>query len=535
MTKKLPPDRGAYGGLPLVLRPRQLLKEPYFIGLALVIIWGLAVVFRLSDLGGRDLWTDEAWVALAALKASPKEALAAGQSTPPFYVLTVWAAAKLWGGSEAVLRSLSFLFGLGTLLLSWRLARSLMSLPSSLVALAALAVSPVMVYYAKELKQYSGDAFFAVLVFYLAERCRSRSGWRAWLALMLAGVVGLGFSHAQVFILPVAGAALALARPRGWRPRVALLGSVWALAFAAAYFLFFRRGVDPELVGYWTQDFPDFSGWGPFLLWVGSALYRYFWYFLGEWGAWWGPPLLAAGIVVLGRRGRGRAVLYLLGPLLLAFAAASLHRYPFMAHYGGNRLMLFSAPLLYLVVAAGLCATFAWLWQRRLRWAALALTGLLLFALHPLNNLRENLRPLNNREELQPLVAQLEKQIQPQDLVYVHYFAVDPFKYYYHGPEGRICWGKSCGETGLETAAAGDRPRRIWLIASHILSKEDMRQFAAQLLGPHWCETACFSREGAVLFRFEHPAAALAAKTRPHPPAPPESAALTPPDEKVYK
>ncbi len=517
-----------------IWRARHFLREPYLLALALALIGVLAVVFRLSDLGSRDLWTDEAWVALAALKGSPAAALAAGQSTPPFYLLTVWAAAHLWGGSEAILRSLSFFFGLGTLLLSWRLARALASLSSSLLFLATLAVSPVMVYYAKELKQYSGDAFFAVLIFYLVERACARPGRGAWLALALAGLAGLGFSHPLVFILPVALAVLWVTLPRE-RFRVVLLGGVWALAFAAYYLLFFRNAVDPALVSYWAQDYPDFSGPVAFTLWLRGGLYRYFWYFLGEWGAWWGPPMLAAGVVALARQGSRRALIYLLGPLVLAFAAAALHRYPFMAHYGGNRLMLFSAPVLYLLVAAGLSATFAWLWEKRQRWAALALTGLLLAALHPLDNLRENLRPLNNRDEIQPLVAQLEHQLLPRDLVYVHYFAVFPFKYYYRGPEAPLCWGKSCVETGLETAGAdGSATVRVWLIASHILSPEDMRQFAAKLLGPEWREAACFTREGAVLFRFEAPAANLAAKARRPAPAAPEAAPVLP-NEQAYR
>ncbi len=204
------------------------------------------------------------------------------------------------------------------------------------------------------------------------------------------------------------------------RPRLACLGGVWVLAFAGYYLLFIRREMDPELVAYWTQDFPDLSGLLPFFQWLGPALYRYFWYFLGEWGVIWGPLLLAAGMVVMVRRGRTRVLFYLGVPLLLAFGAACLHRYPFMAHYGGNRLMLFSAPVLYLLVAAGGWGVFAWLWRRRQRWLALVLTGLLLVALNLRAGLQEDLYPLNNREEIQPLVAYLEANLQPQDLVYVY-------------------------------------------------------------------------------------------------------------------
>ncbi len=505
------------------------LSRPYLTALAVALIFGVAVYFRLHDLGGRDLWTDEAWVALAAMKPTARAALAAGQSTPPLYLLTVWAAVQLWGHSEVVLRGLSLLFGVGTLFLIWRLSRALVDVPAALLALAAVAFSPIMVYYSKELKQYSGDAFFAVLVLWLAERLRAGQGRRGWLALTLAGVLGLGFSQPLIFTLPVAGAVLWFTLPQKRRPRLAFLGTVWGLAFAAYYIWFIRRGVDPDLVAYWTQDFPDLTGLVPFFRWLGPALYRYFWYFLGEWGVIWGPILLAAGMMVMVQRGRARVLLYLGGPLLLAFGAACLHRYPFMAHYGGNRLMLFSAPVLYLLVAAGGAGGFAWLWHRRQRWLALALTGVLLVALHPWTNLREDLSPLNNREQIQPLVSYLEAHRQPGDLVYVYYFAVSPFKYYYHGPKTGICWGRSCVEKGLDpTAAAPTPPQRLWLIASHIPDLKFLRQFAADLLGPDWREAACFTRVGAVLLRFDRQPRAAAAKTPSGPPELPGSGAPGP-------
>jgi len=392
-----------------------------------------------------------------------------------------------------------------------------------------------MVYYSKELKQYSGDAFFAVLVFYLAERLRAGDGRRGWTALALAGLIGLGFSHTLVFCLPAAGLILWLSLPAA-RARLTLLGGLWVLAFGAYYFLFFRHGMDSELVAYWGQDYPDFSGLGPFFIWLGGALYRYFWYFLGEWGPIWGPPFLLAGALALWRAARARALVYWGLPILLAFGAAALHRYPFMAHYGGNRLMLFSAPVLYLIVAAGAWAVFAWLWRRRQRWLALALTGVLLVALHPLANFRENLYPLNNREEIQPLVSYLEKHLQPHDLVYVYYFAVSPFKYYYHGPATGICWGRSCVEKGLTlAAAAGGPPQRLWLVASHIPDLKFLRQFAADLLGPDWREEACFTRVGAVLLRFDRQPEAVAAKTSAAPPASPESGLPAQSGDTVYE
>ena len=498
------------------------LSRPYLTGLAVALIFGAAIYFRLSELGSRNLWTDEAWVALAAMQPTAKEALAAGQSTPPFYLLTIWAMVQFWGHSEMVLRSLSWLFGVGTLVLIWRFSRRLVEVPAAVLALAAVAFSPIMVYYSKELKQYSGDAFFAVLVLWLTERLQAGGGRQGWLALALAGVVGLGFSQPLIFTLPVAGAVLWVTLPQGQRFRLASLGGLWLLAAAGYYLLFIRGGIDRELVSYWTQDFPDFSGLLPFFRWLGPALYRYFWYFLGEWGVIWGPLLLAAGMTVMIRRGCGRVLIYLGGPLLLAFGAACLHRYPFMAHYGGNRLMLFSAPVLYLLVAAGGWGVFDWLWRRRQRWLALVLTALLLAALNLRAGIKENLSPVNNREQIQPLVAHLEANLQPQDMIYVYYFAVAPFKYYYRGPNPGICWGRSCVEQGLDPAGqARTPPQRLWLIASHIPDLAFLRQFAAKLLGPDWQEAACFTGEGAALQRFDRQPQPGAAKTPTGPPAPP--------------
>ncbi len=513
---------------------KQIPSWSPFLPLALLLIFGLAVFFRAYELGARDLWTDEAWVALAALQSTPGEALAAGQSTPPLYLLTIWATAKLWNGSEAALRSLSFLLGVGTILVFWLLARALVSLPASLLALALVSFSPMMVYYAKELKQYSGDAFFAVLPFLLVERLRARQGRRGWVALALAGILGLGFSHAQIFILPVAGAILWFTLPARRRPCVYAVGIIWILSFAVYYFMFFRHQVDPEVVAYWVQDFPDFSGLGPFGLWLGKALYRYFWYFLGPWGIYWGAPLLLTGILALAQQGSRRALIYLGGPLILAFGAAAWNRYPFMAHYGGNRLMLFSAPMFYLVVATGMCTALGWLWDRRQRLVALALSGLILVALNPVKIVQENLHPSNNREEIQLLVAHLQSQLAPQDWIYVYYFANCPFEYYFQGPRERISWGKSCVERDLALPAEGTSPpRRLWLIASHIPPLKEMRQFSAHLLGPHWRETACLTREGAALFQFQWQGLGMAAKTRKNQPEPSLSGSPAQPDDKV--
>jgi hypothetical protein len=500
--------------------------SPWWEFWVMVGILGIAVLFRVWDLSVRNLWTDEAWVALAALAPTPGEALTLGRSTPPFYILTIWGLAQGLGGSEAVLRSLSFAFGVGSVALFWFTARRLAGQAASLLGLTLVAVSPVLVYFSKELKQYSGDAFFAVLVVWLAERLQARPTPAQWLILALVGSLALGFSHGAVFFLPAVLGVLWLESPRAHRFRVVGLGAFWGLAIIAFYLLAYRGQVDPELVAYWALDFPDFSGLLPFLTWFGGAWGRYFHYFfnyffISPWGWLWGAGFVAAGVVMLARQGPRRLLLYWGGPLLLAFGAAALHRFPFMGHYNGSRLFLFSAPWLYLLAAVGMADVFTRLWRRPWRWLAPALAALVLATSQPLALIQENLRPQANRQELKPLATYLQSHLLPGDRVYVYFHAIYPFKYYYQGNLAGVVWGKSCVETNLEVPASGSgAPQRLWLVAAHFRDLDRLQQFAARLLGPHWHEEAILTRQNAALFLFgrRDPAAANSRETFAAPP-----------------
>ena len=167
--------------------------------------------FRVYDLGERNLWTDEAWVALAASQPTPSAALQAGKSTPPLYLLTVWGMVQLLGRSEIVLRLTSCLLGLGTLILLWPLLRALLPPWYALTAFVLASVSYRLVYFSKELKQYSADIFFAVLIFFLVERQLQRQGRDGWLWFTALLALGLGFSHSLVFTITRGGAGFMVA------------------------------------------------------------------------------------------------------------------------------------------------------------------------------------------------------------------------------------------------------------------------------------------------------------------------------------
>ena len=225
------------------------------------------------------------------------------QSTPPFYVLAVWGLAHLFGGSEAVLRSLSLVLGVGTVALFWFTARRLASLPAALLGSFLVAVSPVLVYFSKELKQYSADAFFAVLLVWLAEYAGGQAGSLVWVALALAGTLAWAFPMGPSLSSPYdPPGAVAQKGPvptlTGGGPG-GLLGLVRGGVLSG---LFPRPQVSPHAAGLLVRRLSRISpGSCLVLAWFVGALGRYFHYFLryffyASWGWLWGAALSRRGL-----------------------------------------------------------------------------------------------------------------------------------------------------------------------------------------------------------------------------------------------
>lgn len=525
-----------------------------------VVILALGIFFRVYDLGERNLWTDEAWVALAAIQPTPGTALQAGKSTPPLYLLTVWGMVQTLGRSETVLRLTSCLLGLGTLILLWPLLRALLPPWHALTVFFLSSVSERFVYFSKELKQYSADIFFAVLIFYLVERQLQRQGRDGWLWFTALLAVGLGFSHTLVFMIPVAAPVLWWKLPQQ-RQTIILSFLALGVIFLGYYWFFFRSQVDPELLVYWQCDFPDVTSSWNFACWLGAGLSRFGGYFFNDW-ALLGLVFLVSGLQFFYQEHKARVIWYFSGPILVALAAAFAERYPFMGHANGVRLMMFTAPMLYVVTGAGIAAIFGWLWGGKRddtgnkilftpppeplsskgegkeknslatldknslkknsdfdsisygnwslrswrRWAAILFVAVVIVWLQPIKLWQENLHPQAIRETIAPLVHYLQTHRQSGDAIYVYYFAVDPFTFYYQGPQENIIWGQSCHDTCLPLPLGRLlQIERLWLIFSHFETEAFVESFVAKLLGQGWTKQLELSQPGAKLFCYLPP------------------------------
>lgn len=120
----------------------------------------------------QSFWRDEAFSALLAAKPIAEIIqLTRGDASPPFYYILLHFWIQIFGSNEVALRSLSFAFHIGTVLIIFLIAKRLIP---SLWAQAALAIAvllnPFLLQYAFEVRMYSFVAFLSTLIMYFLLR-----------------------------------------------------------------------------------------------------------------------------------------------------------------------------------------------------------------------------------------------------------------------------------------------------------------------------------------------------------------------------
>ena len=445
-----------------------------------VVALGLATrTFNLNQ----SLFVDEAWVANAVLADTLRDMLHYDwvPSPPPLFLLLVRAAVGLLGRSDVAFRIVPALAGMGSIVLLALLARRLLGATSAIVSVSLLVTSPVAYRWAISLKQYSSDAFVALVLIWVIYRYLDRPAWRNYLLLTGAYAVGLLLSYPAVFFVPCGLYALALG---GWRARqgtsalpaahLTRMGAFSLLMIAEGYLIysaFIRPNVTPELTRFWFSDFPSGGGIRPALS-----------YLLHRWPGLAsdfppGEPRMEVAVAVvlvvaLGalrslvsalRRDPDAAQLFVIGASAsLALAAAgALKRYP----VSEERTSLFLLPLLILWFVLGLRMIGDGLGggprAERLRdglalavrWACPALV-LVFFFLH--------VRRYHSTEEDKAAVAYLLEHVDRNDALYVHASMFEQFRFYrgrmdrqdslavYFGDTGWRCCTRN-NETHLKT------------------------------------------------------------------------------------
>ncbi|HEX6456330.1 MAG TPA: glycosyltransferase family 39 protein [Solirubrobacterales bacterium] len=166
-----------------------------------IVVLGAALRFATIDL--QSYRYDEVVTVGRVLHPSFLDTFSAvprSESTPPLYYLVAWLWSRPFGTGEVWMRSLSALAGTASILVVYLAARALpLSRRAALVGAAAVAVSPVLVWFSQDARAYALVFLLTALSFLFFARAR-RSGarrdlawWAAFSALALATHYFAGF------------------------------------------------------------------------------------------------------------------------------------------------------------------------------------------------------------------------------------------------------------------------------------------------------------------------------------------------------
>jgi uncharacterized membrane protein len=122
----------------------------------------LGAVLRFTTLGAQSYWFDEAQAAheLHLSLGSMLSSMVAVETAPPLYFVLGWVWAHLFGAGEVALRSLSALAGTAVIGVGYLCGRELVSRRAGLLTAAFVAVSPFMIWYSQEAREYMLVAAF---------------------------------------------------------------------------------------------------------------------------------------------------------------------------------------------------------------------------------------------------------------------------------------------------------------------------------------------------------------------------------------
>jgi hypothetical protein len=421
----------------------------------LAIIAGMMVIFvhDMHYLLAEPYWLDEAWVAdsiRAPLSVVPRLA----SSTPLGWVLLLRLVP---GHGLQWQRLVPLAFAALAVATGYLLGRELRltRFAAGLLTAAAVLLSPAMLV-RDDLKQYTAEAFAALVIWLLVARLENT--WSRWRLVTLGLATALGTLFAETAIL-TGGAAfaclfLATAIRRQWRrlAELAVAGAGTLVIYGVVFLTVVRPRIDPDLSSYWAPWYSPATV-------TGAA--RFFWAQLSQGlGPYIGFPdaapktftepaavgelaiplaLTIAGIVALALLGRYALAAMLPVTLVIVMAASAARQYPF----GDPRTSTFwevLIPVLMAIAVAALVHAIGLGLARlrpRARWALPVVAVVLCAA--AIGGYLQQVRPdvnvhLLEDDDPRSQIQYAEAHARPGDVYLVDFGASYGFSYYFRTP-----------------------------------------------------------------------------------------------------
>jgi 4-amino-4-deoxy-L-arabinose transferase-like glycosyltransferase len=141
----------------------------------------IGAVLRFYNIGFNSLWLDEASTLNFAVKSLPEiwQATTGGEFNPPLFYWTEHIM-LVFGNSEVVLRFIPALLGVLTIPLIYLVGKEFMDRNTGIIAAAAFAFSPFLIYYSQDARAYSMMLFFvtfAMVFYFRALKSNDLTNW----------------------------------------------------------------------------------------------------------------------------------------------------------------------------------------------------------------------------------------------------------------------------------------------------------------------------------------------------------------------
>lgn len=207
----------------------------------LLLLVAIGVALRLINLGGRPLWYDEAFALLYArlpydtmLEGTLAQSQGAAADVHPlFYYVSLQNWMNVFGDSVVAARSLSVLYGAGTIVLVYGLMRESFDRRVGLIAALVVALSPFQIAFSQEARMYTQLGFWTTASLWAFVRGARTNRWKAWVAFGVCGAAAL-YSHNLAFAFYAAIGLFVVARVLGGLARRTLRASLLTGAITGA-------------------------------------------------------------------------------------------------------------------------------------------------------------------------------------------------------------------------------------------------------------------------------------------------------------
>lgn len=181
-----------------------------------ILVFIIATILRLISLN-QSLWLDEAINLNAVRTASYKTLIfdySLGDFHPPLYHVLLKFWTTFFGTSEISARIPSVILALGTIFLTYQIAKILFDKKTALVSSILLATAPLHIYYSQEIRMYMLASFLTALTVYFFVSLLVREKLIFWIGFIISMSLLLYTDYLPYLMLPVFGLFLIINRKK---------------------------------------------------------------------------------------------------------------------------------------------------------------------------------------------------------------------------------------------------------------------------------------------------------------------------------